>query len=92
MVNLFIKLVPLAVSGGERDNPYEHQCIANTPHRHLIAVTYMSLPADALLNLYRQGKIKPVISETFAWVDAALAIARLEQRASKGRQVVLIAP
>ena len=47
---------------------------------------------DALLNLYRQGKIKPVISETFAWADATSAIARIEQRTSKGKQVVRIAP
>ena len=45
---------------------------------------------DALLAFYRQGKIKPVVSQRLAWANAPLAIAQLEQRATTGKLVVLL--
>ena len=44
--------------------------------------------AEALLELYRGGKLSPVISERFEFEDAPAAIAQLEDRTSTGKVVV----
>ena len=42
----------------------------------------------ALLELYRQGRLKPVISKTFAFSDAPIAIAQLEGRSATAKIIV----